>query len=82
MTGRWQARAACRSQPTERFYPEGHRDSRPYLDALELALAFCEQCPVRVQCADQAARDQERHGVWGGLDLTTDWRRDGRRRAS
>lgn len=80
MSGRWQDHAACRNTPATVFYPLGHRDTSPYRRALDTALAYCEHCPVRTQCADQADQDGERWGVWAGVDRTHDWRRDGRRR--
>lgn len=65
----WHDQAACRDTPTAVFFDPEH--------TLE-ALAICDRCPVRRQCAE-AGRHEE--GIWGGLlDRSTRGRtRPGRR---
>lgn len=61
---RWMARAACRGQPTELFFPVRGEDVRP-------ALELCRECPVRRECAEYAlgstAGTLAVSGIWGGL---------------
>jgi len=33
------------------------------------AKAVCQACPVRVACLATARANQERYGVWGGVDM-------------
>jgi len=70
----WTARAACRDLDTEIFYPATADDEAE-------ALAICATCPVRAQCLDQALRDREQHGIWGGT-TPEQRRRIARRRAA
>lgn len=60
----WMARAACRGQPIELFFPGRGADVRP-------ALELCRQCPVRSECAEYALGSYSEagvavSGVWGG----------------
>jgi WhiB family transcriptional regulator, redox-sensing transcriptional regulator len=72
----WVGRAACRgSDPTLWF---GRVDDMPparALDAeaagpekrrIEKARAYCEGCPVRLECLDHALSLPEAYGIWGG----------------
>ena len=77
----WEDQAACRrTVHPDVFFPQGHRDSADYQHALRIATAICAVCPARAACHRSAVAREERHGIWGGQDFTTDWRRDGRRR--
>jgi WhiB family redox-sensing transcriptional regulator len=58
-TRAWTARAACRGADTEIFYPASHDEEAE-------ALALCATCPVRAQCLEDALRNRETHGIWGG----------------
>lgn len=70
----WPFRAACTttSPDTDHWYAptklpggkiEGGKAKRA---RLAIALAACDTCPVRRECAD-AGKDEE-HGIWGGID--------------
>ena len=54
-------RAACRGMPPARFYPPPGAAS-----AAAGAVAVCAQCPVRVECDQQADATGEVYGIWGG----------------
>ena len=70
----WRERAACRGCDPELWFPATHEDAL-------LPILVCGECPVKKQCADLAARNGERFGVWGGVwlgigpDKTSRWRR-------
>lgn len=67
----WHTEANCRGR-TDLMYP-----SRG--EPIDRAVALCEPCPVRRQCADQA--QSEHHGIWAGVVLRTDgWRASRSRR--
>jgi Transcription factor WhiB len=59
----WQDRAACKGEPPEWFDAETADDAAR-------ALAVCARCPVRRECLTAAAANNERYGVWGGIDLS------------
>lgn len=67
----WQAFASCRpassSLPSEAFIPPlGSRTAPAARWSPADALAACEGCTVRQECADYAEANQIRFGVWGG----------------
>jgi WhiB family redox-sensing transcriptional regulator len=59
----WAAKGACRAHPEVDFFPVN-------AEGEEAAVAVCQACPVRAQCAETGL--QERFGVWGA---TTEWER-------
>lgn len=62
----WQDQAACRGADDTLFYhPEGERGG-PRLRRELRAKAICRECPVLMQCREQARREREPYGVWGG----------------
>ena len=58
--GEWADRGACRTVPTEVFFP-GRGAST------EAAKAVCRSCPVLGECRDYAVAVGGLKGVWGGL---------------
>ena len=73
----WQAYAACVGHPTRLFFPENvAADSA----RVARAKAVCATCPVTSQCLDAAYANDERFGVWGGLDPAERGARRDRRR--
>lgn len=52
----WHRRSSCRGQGTRLFFPRGGRPPKE-------ALAVCNSCPVRTECADAGRLEAE--GVWG-----------------
>jgi WhiB family redox-sensing transcriptional regulator len=57
--GTWTAQAACRGTDTEIFFPVTPDEEAE-------ALSICATCPVRAQCLDDAIRNREIYGIWGG----------------
>jgi WhiB family transcriptional regulator, redox-sensing transcriptional regulator len=57
----WEERAACRGTDVELFYSDQQAD-------IKRALALCAHCEVRAACYDQAMRDREAFGIWGGTE--------------
>lgn len=56
----WQDQARCRDLDVDAFFPERGESSRE-------AKEICAACPVRIECLNYALRNDERHGVWGGM---------------
>lgn len=68
----WRARAICRDENPELFFPHGtHGAARAQLAA---AKYVCSSCPVREDCLSWAMDNGEIDGVWGGT--SEDERRD------
>lgn len=67
----WRYNAKCSGVDTEIFFPP--RDKELYTDIAEKAKAIClglddkPPCPVRRQCLTEAIKNDELHGIWGGL---------------
>jgi hypothetical protein len=36
-----------------------------------IAKGVCSSCPVRVACKKTAFENREKHGIWGGVDMST-----------
>ncbi len=63
--GGWRARAACRGQDPELFFPIG--TSGPAQIQIAEAKAVCARCPVREACLRFALDTGQEYGIWGGL---------------
>ncbi len=71
--GDWREQAICIDMPPGFFYPERSHEKAA------AAKAVCATCPVRQECLDEAIENNEKYGVWGGMD-TTERMREARRR--
>ena len=61
--------AACLAEDPEQFFePDGRRDSQDEADRIADAKHVCASCDVRTRCLEVALANNERHGIWGGLD--------------
>ena len=58
--GDYRSQAVCAQTDPEAFYPEKGGSTRE-------AKRVCLTCDVRDDCLEDALRNDERHGVWGGL---------------
>lgn len=70
--GRWRAQAQCKDEERSTFFVEGSRGTsvRAMTAAKEIALMICAECPVRLRCLNYAVRNDERFGIWGGVDFS------------
>ncbi|MGV0738202.1 WhiB family transcriptional regulator [Mycobacterium syngnathidarum] len=59
----WQARAACRDEDPELFFPDPS-DER----TRARAQIICATCPVRRPCLNAANAAHEKWGIWGGFE--------------
>jgi WhiB family redox-sensing transcriptional regulator len=58
---KWRDKAKCKGMDISLFFP--NKGERP-----RVALATCELCPVKRECAAEANNDKRNiQGVWGGL---------------
>ena len=58
----WMADALCAQVGGDAWFPT-ERDGR------SAARKLCRGCPVIVECLEHAMRNNETHGVWGGLTV-------------
>ena len=67
----WRYRAKCQGVDTEIFFPP--RDKALYKPIADRAKAIClgkdgkPACPVRSQCLKEAIKNDELHGIFGGM---------------
>lgn len=66
-TLQWMRSARCKNYPGDRsdFVAHKYTDN----EAVQRAIAWCQKCPVKQQCADYAryAFPIPQYGVWGGV---------------
>lgn len=65
-TANWHARAACRDEDPELFFPTG-TSGFALMQANE-AKTVCARCPVAATCLETALARNEKWGVFGGMD--------------
>lgn len=64
----WRFRAACQGERGALFYPPLRPEKKAVRNAREQrAKQVCATCDVSTECLDQAVRNGERYGVWGGM---------------
>lgn len=67
----WRYDAKCRGEDTEIFFPP--RDKALYKPIADRAKAIClgkdgkSACPVRKECLKEAIKNDELHGIFGGM---------------
>jgi len=59
--GQWAQQALCGQTNSEIFFPS---QDDPGTEAKRV----CRRCPVRAECLTFAMANDERFGIWGGLD--------------
>lgn len=67
----WMTRAACRGYPLDWWFPNklwGDQERKFERAETMVAKAFCEACPVAVECLAWAIRNKDQDGIFGGLD--------------
>jgi WhiB family redox-sensing transcriptional regulator len=63
MTLDWHTEAVCAQVDGDVWFPaKGDRHTA------EKAKEFCATCPVAVQCLEAALANEEREGIWAGLN--------------
>jgi WhiB family redox-sensing transcriptional regulator len=68
----WRERAACKGVDTIVFFAHSEGDQKDYTQAKSKVDVtkrdYCLICLVQQQCLDHAITNNERHGIWGGMD--------------
>ena len=64
--------AVCRQVDPELFFPSSSNEATDGLiTTIRQAKSICQKCPVQLQCLDAALENDERHGIWGGINFGT-----------
>lgn len=63
----WRDLARCRDRGPSMFFVEFIKPSWRREQKIEEARQFCERCPVRGECLDDALATREQFGIRGGL---------------
>lgn len=68
----WADDALCQDYDPDTFFPQaqaGRSKSRAGSAQVREAQAICNLCPVRLKCLNYALDNDERYGIWGGVDI-------------
>jgi len=65
--GSWRSRAECLKVNPEMFFPVPSESTHIGRREREEAKKVCQRCSVREQCLAYALKNNEDHGVWGGM---------------
>lgn len=63
----WTDDAKCKDVDPEFFFVESDTKVKSAVKKINEAKAFCQGCPVAVQCLGYAIREDLEYGVYGGL---------------
>jgi len=55
---------ACQTSDPDAWFPEGGVPNT----SLRSAISLCKICPVRSLCLEFALVNDEKHGIWGGVN--------------
>lgn len=61
----WRDRALCLKEDPELFFPTGTTGRAA--DQIERARRICRECPVIMECLQNALRNNNQYGIAGGL---------------
>lgn len=65
----WMIKAACRGPQRKYFYPSyAFERKADRLERERRAKEICRTCSVLKQCLEYALSNQEKEGIWGGLN--------------
>lgn len=64
----WQEKGLCNdAKNSEIFFYESHERGQDKAKRIELAISYCNACPVIEKCRQFALDTQQTYGIWGGL---------------
>ncbi len=64
----WREWAACRGMDPDLFIEPFHEVARTRATREAKARAVCDRCPVVIDCLGEALSNDEKHGIWGGMN--------------
>ena len=68
----WMESAVCRQTDLSLWFPEKENPNPAGLiRTIRAAQNVCRTCPVQTECLDYALTNNERHGIWAGINMNT-----------
>jgi WhiB family redox-sensing transcriptional regulator len=69
-TDTWELQASCRQIDPELWFPEREdSDTSGVIRMARAAKQVCAHCPVQTECLTAALTNDERFGIWGGVNM-------------
>lgn len=63
----WYDDAQCVGTSSDVFFPESKGKGVKWAQSISIAKSICAVCPVQEPCLEDAMRNNEKNGIWGGL---------------
>lgn len=63
----WRLDAKCANEHVGNFYIKEGLKGMKARQHIQSAIAFCQDCPVKMRCFQYAVDNNEVNGVWGGV---------------
>jgi len=68
----WMESAVCRQIDSEMFFPDRENPNTDGLiSTIRRAQTVCRSCPVQTECLDYALTNNEKYGIWAGINMNT-----------
>jgi WhiB family redox-sensing transcriptional regulator len=68
----WMESALCRQTDSEIFFPDrDNPNPAGLIRSIRAAQNTCRRCPVQIQCLDYALTNNEKYGIWAGINMNT-----------
>ena len=68
----WMESAVCRQTDPELWFPERESPSTAgVITTIRRAQTVCRSCPVQTECLDYALSNNEKAGIWAGINFGT-----------
>jgi WhiB family redox-sensing transcriptional regulator len=68
----WMESALCRQTDAELWFPDRENPNPAGLiRSIRAAQNVCRSCPVQTECLDAALANNEKFGIWAGINMNT-----------
>ena len=68
----WMESALCRQTDAELWFPDRENPNTDgFITTIRRAQTVCRSCPVQTECLDYALSNNEKFGVWAGINMNT-----------
>jgi|APGre2960657404_1045060.scaffolds.fasta_scaffold41949_2 WhiB family redox-sensing transcriptional regulator len=66
----WMESAVCRQTDLELWFPD-RENPAGLIRTINRARNICRSCPVQIECLDYALANNEKYGIYGGINFGT-----------